>query len=169
MKSGVDPTNMPRQFCLNSITVPGNLSWLEVGKLAGCARPQSEAELEGVKTYGIRSIVSLASTSLSPEIMNRLGFSYLHSPISGAPSIEQVKHIMDFMERSLNQSKPVLVHCAEGKGRTGTILAAYLVSHGVRADDAIEAVRQKRPGSIQSVEQENAVHEFEQFLRAKAI
>ena len=146
---------------------PRNFSWLEQGKVAGCARPETEAELEVVKQQGGRAIVSLTGTPLNPEVVNRLGFDYLHSHISGAPSVEQLDDILKFIEQKNTQSKPVLVHCGEGKGRTGTVLAAYLVHHGLSADEAIRVVREKRPGSIENLEQENVIHELEKHLKKR--
>ena len=127
----------------------------------------NEAELKAVKEQGVQAIVSLTGTPLSPNVVSRLGFEYLHSHISGAPSIEQLDHIIQFVERENAHSKPVLVHCGEGKGRTGTVLAAYLVYHGLSADEAIRMVREKRPGSIENLEQENAVREFEKHLKKR--
>ena len=127
----------------------------------------NEAELKAVKEQGVQAIVSLTGTPLSPNVVSRLGFQYLHSHISGAPSIEQLDHIIQFVERENAHSKPVLVHCGEGKGRTGTVLAAYLVYHGLSADEAIRMVREKRPGSIENLEQENAVREFEKHLKKR--
>ena len=48
-----------------------------------------------------------------------------------------------------------------GYGRTGTILAAYLISEGMTANEAINKVRGKRPGAIETYEQENILFEFE--------
>jgi atypical dual specificity phosphatase len=84
-----------------------------------------------------------------------------------APSPIQLSEIIDFIEARNAESKPVLVHCGEGKGRTGTVLAAYLVSRGSNADDAIRRVRELRPGSIENLEQENAVRLFEKTIRKK--
>lgn len=145
--------------------LPKNFSWLVESKLAGCARPESEAELVGLKSVGVKAIISLTGTPLDPEAVRRFGFDFLHSHISGAPSPVQLSEIIQFIDEMNAQSKPVLVHCGEGKGRTGTVLAGYLVYHGVSADDAVEQVRKKRPGSIESLEQENAIRLFERTLR----
>ncbi len=146
--------------------LPRDFSWLEQAKVAGCARPETEAELKGVKYQGVRAIVSLTGTPLSPEVVKRLGFDYLHSHISGTPSTNQLNEIVRFIEKKNAASKPVLVHCGEGKGRTGTVLAAYLVYHGLGSDEAIKRVREKRPGSIENLEQENAVRQYEKRLRS---
>jgi len=146
-------------------SLPRNFGWLEHSRLAGCGRPESEAELRALKGQGIRAIVSLTGTPLNPETVGRFEFDYLHSHMSGAPTIEQLDQILRFVEQKNAQSKPVLVHCGEGKGRTGTVLAAYLIHHGLKAADAIGIVREKRPGSIQTLEQEEVLQEFEKFMK----
>lgn len=147
--------------------LPRNFSWLKKSKIAGSARPVTEDELKALKEEGVQAIVSLTGTPLNPEVVSRLGFEYLHSHISGVPSVEQLDEIIKFVEEKNVQSKPVLVHCGEGKGRTGTVLAAYLVYHGLSADEAIRMVGGKRPGSIENLEQENAVREFEKLLKKR--
>ena len=47
-----------------------------------------------------------------------------------------------------------------GQGRTGTVLAAYLIRGGLSADDALAEVRAICPGAISSAEQEAALHAF---------
>jgi len=144
--------------------LPRNFSWIEPSKLAGCGRPENVDELEAAKSEGIKAIVSLTSTPLNPGIIRRLGFTYLHSPLSAIPTAQELTRIMGFIESQNSQSRPVLIHCGEGKGRTGTALAAYLVYHGMSAIQAIQQIRGKRPGSIQTAEQEAAIHEFEKTV-----
>jgi atypical dual specificity phosphatase len=127
--------------------------------------PESEAELKALKQEGIKAIVSLTATPLNPDIVRKLGFEYSHSHMSGEPTVEQFREILRFVERMNAQSKPVLVHCGEGIDRTGTVLAAYLIYHGDRTNEAIRKVRNKRPGSVQTLEQEKALHEFENFMK----
>lgn len=140
--------------------LPKNFSWLEEGKVAGCARPENVAELKGLREAGIRTIISLTGTPLNSEDVKKLGFEYLHDHVSGAPSVEQLDRVVSFIDGQNRRGRPVVVHCGEGKGRTGTILAAYLIAHGRGAEDAMRTVREKRPGSIQNEEQESLIREF---------
>ena len=149
----------------HEITLPRNFGWLIESKLAGSGRPETEAEIKGLKSVGIRAVISLTGTPLPPHAVSGYGFDFLHSHVSGAPSSLQLSEIIDFIEARNAESKPVLAHCGEGKGRTGTVLAAYLVSKGLNAKDAIERVRELRPGSIQNLEQENAIRLFEKTIR----
>lgn len=58
------------------------------------------------------------------------------------------------------------VHCAMGCGRTGTILACYLVAkEGYSADDAITETRKRRRNSIETRKQEQAVRDYEKSLK----
>jgi len=58
-----------------------------------------------------------------------------------------------------------MVHCLAGQGRTGTILASYLVKYQkMSADEAIQKVREERPGSIQSFSQEEIIFQFAKSL-----
>ncbi len=55
---------------------------------------------------------------------------------------------------SLAAGRKVLLHCRGGLGRTGTIAAQLLVELGVPAEEAIVRVREARPGTIETGEQE---------------
>ena len=59
----------------------------------------------------------------------------------------------------------MVVHCGAGMGRTGTMLACYLVGQGYAAQDALAEVRQRRPGSVETLEQEAVIHEYANHLK----
>jgi protein-tyrosine phosphatase len=68
----------------------------------------------------------------------------------------------------LEAGRNVVVHCRGGLGRTGTVAACVLVALGEHsADEAIDAIRQARKGTIQTDEQEEFVRRFEQTLRKR--
>ncbi len=61
----------------------------------------------------------------------------------------------------------VAVHCLWGIGRTGTMLACYLVKEqNLTADQAIDEIRRLRPYSVETYEQEELVHQYFEHLRS---
>jgi protein-tyrosine phosphatase len=54
----------------------------------------------------------------------------------------------------------MIVHCEGGTGRTGTFAAAYWVTKGMTAADAILHVRKVRSHAVETLEQEAVLVEF---------
>jgi atypical dual specificity phosphatase len=73
---------------------------------------------------------------------------------------------VNYIGRQLDNGNPVMVHCSGGKGRTGTILAAYLIKKrkALNAYQAISKLRNIRGESIQSKDQENTLFAYERHL-----
>ena len=66
------------------------------------------------------------------------------------------------------KEEAVVVHCMGGKGRTGTMLACYLVKFcKLSAPEAVSQVRMQRPGSIETCDQKKAVYDLEARLNKK--
>ena len=61
-----------------------------------------------------------------------------------------------------------MVHCSGGKGRTGTILAAYLIKtrNVLSAHQAIDKLRNIRGELIQSKCQEDILFDYEKYIRS---
>ena len=72
-----------------------------------------------------------------------------------------------FMEAEIRTwERPVVVTCTDGLGNTGTVLACYMVYAGYTPDKAVSHIRELRPGSIKSQEQEDAVHQYTKLLKS---
>ncbi|MFQ5857639.1 MAG: dual specificity protein phosphatase family protein [Anaerolineae bacterium] len=160
-----------------------NFGWLIEGQLAGSGRPIHHEELIWLRELGIGAIVSLTERSLRREklLLHRLdplGFTYRHIPVvdETAPSQAQIDEFVALVDEMLGQDGPcrepgrtaVLVHCQGGYGRTGTMLACYLVSRGWGAEEAIAEVRARRPGSIVPQIQQACVVEYARRLRRES-
>jgi protein-tyrosine phosphatase len=70
---------------------------------------------------------------------------HLPTPDGYAPSVEQLREGIAFIRRVLEKGGRVYVHCLSGIGRAPTLAAAYLVSEGMSAEEAVAAVRRARP------------------------
>jgi atypical dual specificity phosphatase len=141
-----------------------NFSWLIEGEIAGMAKPASSVyDFEFLKDNGFEAIVSLSELPLSEVLIEEFGFTVKHIPVRDfeAPTLEQIENFVAFAENARSEGKKLVVHCDAGIGRTGTMLACYLVSKGYSAADAIEEVRIRRPGSLETIEQEEVVLKYE--------
>jgi atypical dual specificity phosphatase len=148
---------------------PTNFSWLMEGKLAGCGLPVTHDEFAWLVENGIKSVVTVREVPLPADWFDGSDIDYLHLEVEdfGAPSIEDLDKAVGFIDDEISKGRPVVVHCAAGKGRTGAVLAAYLVKRqNMTASQAIEKVRRMRPGSIQSVAQETAISMYEKYLKS---
>ena len=145
---------------------PDNFSWIIEEKLAGSAIPTSKDEIDWIKQEGVKSIVTIREEPLEDEWIIDVNYLHVHSNDMGIPEFSDLVNSVDFIHQRITNDEPVMVHCLAGLGRTGTILACYLIKYeDMTADDAIERVRRERHGSIQSFSQEEIIFRFEKFVR----
>ncbi|MGI0082784.1 MAG: dual specificity protein phosphatase 23 [Nitrosopumilaceae archaeon] len=159
------PGNLWRKVHGKITKRPTNFSWLINNKLAGSGMPTSSTELEWVIKQGVKSIITMTENSLPESWVKNV--RYLHVPTEdlSAPDMEKIDHVVDFIQERIKNDEPTMVHCAAGIGRTGTILACYLIKyHNFSVKDAIDKVRKERPGSIQSESQEMAIGLYHKFI-----
>lgn len=142
--------------------------WVDDGKLAGRPGPKWYPwNLDRLYKGGFRAIVSLEIDGVDPEAIYEKGFDHkiIYVVDHASPTLEQIIEFNKYVEEKIRESKPVLVHCFGGIGRTGTMLASWLMWNGMSPESAIKAIREKRPHPL-TIEacQERALHEFWKLL-----
>ena len=141
---------------------PTGFVWVEMGRLAGSGYPASRSQVEWLAKAGVRSILSLTEQPLPAAWTEGLDLVAGHVPMADhqPPSVEAMEKGVSFIRGELEAGRPVLVHCLAGEGRTGCVLAAYLIrTRRIGADEALAALRRVKPEFVEW-RQEQAVRAF---------
>lgn len=146
--------------------------WLIPHILAGSSRPGASPrdvqalhdDLAWLREQGIGAVLSLTETPLEADALEHHGLVSLHLPVPDftAPNPDQLDRALAFIDQQRREGRAVVVHCQMGQGRTGTILAAYLIRAGRSVPDALAEVRDVCPGAVETPEQQRALHAFAQ-------
>lgn len=137
-------------------------NWLYPDRLLACAYPWGPDGLASLAEHGISVVVNLDERGHDRERLARYGLTEVHLPVPDftAPTADQLVCGVRAINRALVGGQRVAVHCAAGLGRTGTLLACYLVSTGLEPKAAISRIREVRPGSVETAEQQAAIEAF---------
>jgi atypical dual specificity phosphatase len=150
---------------------PRGFAWILPGRLAGCPEPgvifSTDYDLDLLVRAGVTCLITLTEKDLPQDALARHGLINLHLPIYDreAPSIAQTYMLVRRMQLLLENGHVLAVHCKAGIGRTGSILAAWLIREGgLSADTAIQRLRAIKSTYVQTDIQEQFLHEFEQDM-----
>ena len=148
--------------------VSTTLTWIEPGCLAACAYPRQPAALAELRKQGVRLLINLHEQAHAPALLARYGLTEVHLPVPDftPPQPAQLDVGVAAIEQGIAAGHGVAVHCGGGLGRTGTLLACYLVRRGLAPGAAMARVRHLRPGAIETREQERAVEAYAKRLPA---
>ena len=158
-------------------TASNLLWWVVPGALAGMPMPFIHPErrsnmggpltayvdeLPTLYTAGVRAVVSLLNIPSDAPVYESAGFAFkcLPVPDGGPPTMEQAEEFIHFVGISLADHRPVAVHCEAGLGRTGTMLATYLIFQGETVQSAIARVRSVENTAIETGRQIRFLEEF---------
>jgi len=147
---------------------PRGFVWIEDGRLAATPMPgitnDVDYDLDLLTGVGITTLISLTERPFPPEPLIRHGLKTLHLSIADrkAPSPAEMDQLVTQMRNLLAEGEVLAVHCLAGLGRTGTILAAYLVKEkGLPAQVALNQIRRFNRQFVQSDDQEDFLVEYE--------
>jgi atypical dual specificity phosphatase len=120
------------------------------------------SDLAWLREQGISALLTLTEQPLDVGTLAASGLENLHLPIEdlAPPTPQEFLAALDFIDRKLALGQAVAVHCLMGQGRTGSILAAYLIRGGASPEDALRELRTVCPGAVENLSQERALASF---------
>ncbi|XP_041110598.1 protein tyrosine phosphatase domain-containing protein 1-like [Polyodon spathula] len=177
----------PANWSLQQQAIRGIYSEWVTGDIVAMARPSTTLIkeykiIEQFKELNIKSIINMQvqgeHAQCGPPLEQESGFSYVPQvfmengiyffnfgmPDFGVSSLIRILDWVKVFAFALKEGK-VAVHCHAGLGRTGVLIACYLIyATRVNPSEAIHFVRVKRPSSIQTQSQIDLVFDFACFL-----
>ncbi|XP_041063627.1 dual specificity protein phosphatase CDC14AB isoform X4 [Carcharodon carcharias] len=139
----------------------GDINWIIPGKFLAFSGPHPKSKVENgyplhapeayfpyFRKHGVTTIIRLNKKIYDAKRFTDAGFEHydLFFVDGSTPSDSIVKRFLTICE---NEEGAIAIHCKAGLGRTGTLIACYIMKHyRFTAAEAIGWIRICRPGSI---------------------
>jgi protein-tyrosine phosphatase len=155
----------PYRLAAVGTTAPTSWSyWVVPGRLLAGAYPgaldaaEHRAKIQRLLDAGIRAFINLTEADErgrggQPFIRYEeavqglarsrgVSRSCLRFPVRdlGVPTVEQMRTILDAIDQALAEQRPVYLHCWGGVGRTGVVVACWMLRHGLTTTDSFRQV-----------------------------
>jgi atypical dual specificity phosphatase len=99
--------------------------------------------------HGITAVVDMrAERHADPAFFEQHGIAHrqYRVPDVTVPDEDILTDAVDWISDRIEEGSVVLIHCAKGRGRSATVLAAYLMDvHGMTFDEVDDLLTRKRP------------------------
>jgi atypical dual specificity phosphatase len=136
--------------------------WVVPDRLMGGEWPG--AHLDWLHAAGVSVLVNLTESTYRDD---RFRIHRIPLPDGRAPGEAAIARFCGLVGRELLAGSRIYAHCVAGCGRTGTMMACYLV-YRERCDgpEAVARVRALRPCSVENDAQADAVRGWALLMRA---
>lgn len=152
--------------------MPDRFHWVVPGKIAGLSLPGRVApladDLAKIASVGLRALATLTEGPLDPAALQKAGITGRHFPIDdfSVPTLEQVEEFCAFVDARIAAGDAVGVHCWAGLGRTGLMIACWLVRDPATTTvEVLRTIRRIEPGYVQTAQQEAFISVWESRVR----
>ncbi|XP_029334750.1 protein tyrosine phosphatase type IVA 1 [Mus caroli] len=110
--------------------------------------------IEELKKYGVTTIVRVCEATYDTTLVEKEGIHVLDWPFDdGAPPSNQIVDDWLSLVKIKFREEPgccIAVHCVAGLGRAPVLVALALIEGGMKYEDAVQFIRQKRRGAFNS-------------------
>src|SRR3990170_6978828 len=136
----VEPDDSPS---IRGVQVPGELYWVlaSPAPLAGMMYPRPDLPWSNLHAAGFAGVVALHPCQYDPAPLSVLFSEHLEDLVHGGPPADAVQELRAVGRAvaaaigALHRGQGVVVHCAGGRGRSGTVLGCALRELGLEPAD----------------------------------
>ena len=125
-------------------------------------------DIERLQRQGIGAVMNLcAERQDDTHRLAEARMEYLWLPVidTCAPTVEQIFHGVQWIERQLRSGHSLYIHCAAGIGRSATMLACwYIYAQGMNIQEALHFLKARHPQVALTRRQRQRLHEFADVL-----
>ncbi|OAF71567.1 hypothetical protein A3Q56_00694 [Intoshia linei] len=157
-----------------------NCSSLFRNRLYIHGRPTKLVHIYLLLAHEVKTVISL--TQNVPNIFTNNAnllkdkIEIIHLPIKdqSTPTLDEVILLCKTISKNINQKKNISIHCAMGNGRSGLMLACFMIWNSVHnskknaklwsCKKSIKYVRSKRSKSIENAKQTNFITNFRDHI-----
>lgn len=111
--------------------------------------PTYGRDFDELVKHGITAVVDMRAERLADaEFYDRHDIAHrqFRVPDVTVPDEDVLTDAVDWIAARISEGRVVLVHCAKGRGRSATVLAAYLMdAQGMTFDEVDDLLTRKRP------------------------
>jgi protein tyrosine phosphatase (PTP) superfamily phosphohydrolase (DUF442 family) len=114
-------------------TVPGIPNFHQVNERVYRGGQPIDQSWAGLRALGVNTVIDLRQTTehncpAEKRAVEAAGMKYVSVPMNGfeTPTSDQVAKVVSMMDAP---GDTVFIHCKQGRDRTGTIVAAYRITH----------------------------------------
>ncbi|XP_076755940.1 dual specificity protein phosphatase CDC14C [Xylocopa sonorina] len=135
----------------------GALNWMVPQKFLAFAGPSTEpgtpyhppeCYIDYFLRHKVAAVIRLNKKAYDASRFTETGITH-YDMFMPDGTVPPRRILNEFLQLSENTNGPIAVHCKAGLGRTGSLIAAYLIKHyKMAAREAIAWIRICRPGSV---------------------
>ena len=111
--------------------------------------PSYQSDYDAIRADGITAVINIrAERADETDFYDRHDITHVQYmvPDTAVPSAEVIAEAVEWAREQVADGRNVLFHCAKGRGRSATLLAAYLMQEeGLTFDQAFALMKSKRP------------------------
>lgn len=113
----------------------------------------SESDFDTLLKLNIGAIIDLeGGVDLLPAFVGQENYKYW--PIVDEPKLPNLKQLDEVAQWGFNkwkEGKVVLVHCRQGKNRSGLVMGKILILKGLNGKEAVALIQSKVPGGLSNI------------------